>query len=158
LILLAAGSVYYLQHRQEWARLHAHDRYQQFVQRRDEALFQGTLLAAVRLGPQDWAVSDLRAIRASAEEALALAGVGVDGGTDPPPAPYLTAEEQADLRASCYELLLVLAEAVGQSLPGTTPEDQRQQTAEALRILDRASRLSPPTRALHLYRAHLLAR
>jgi serine/threonine protein kinase/Flp pilus assembly protein TadD len=158
LVALAVSSLYYLQHCQEWARQRALNQYQQFVRRRDEALFQGTLLAAVRLAPQDRAVTDLRATREAARDALTLAGVGVDGGSGPARDDYLTPAQQSDLTNSCHDLLMVLSEALDQPLPGVTPEEQRRQAAEALGVLDRASQLGPPTRAFCLCRARVLAR
>ena len=52
-------------------------------------------------------------------------------------------------------MLMVLAEAVAQPLPG---EDPRHQAAAALRILQRATALRPPTRAYHIRRAACLER
>ena len=37
------------------------------------------------------------------------------------PEQYLTDREKADIRLGCYELLLVLAEATAQLLPGEAP-------------------------------------
>jgi eukaryotic-like serine/threonine-protein kinase len=53
--------------------------------------------------------------------------------------------EQEQIKEGCYELLLILAEAV-------------EQPEEALRLLDSAAELRPPTRYYHLRRADLLAR
>ena len=70
----------------------------------------------------------------------------------------LTAAERSDVMASCYDLLLLLSDASVVTSKHETPEEQRQQASGALRILDRAGRLGPPTRAFHLRRARLLAR
>jgi hypothetical protein len=153
--LLVAG-LYYFQHRQEWARRRALDRYEQICRRRDEALFQGTVLSAAHLAPEDRAMADLNAAQEAAREALSLAGVEVEGESAPVLDASLTAEEKADVTGSCYELLLVLSQAVGQPLPAASPEDKKQRAAAGLRILDHAARLGPPTRAFHLQRAHLL--
>jgi tetratricopeptide (TPR) repeat protein len=68
------------------------------------------------------------------------------------------AEEKARVVAGCYELLLVLAEARAQSLPGQGFDEQRDRASAAVRSLDRAARLGLVTRAWHLRRAHYLAR
>jgi tetratricopeptide (TPR) repeat protein len=60
------------------------------------------------------------------------------------------------IRGDCYQLLLVLADAVARPLPGQGPDERCDQARQALRILDRAARLGPPTRAYHQRRAHLL--
>jgi serine/threonine protein kinase/tetratricopeptide (TPR) repeat protein len=155
---LAAGGLYYLDHRHEWARQHALDRYRRFTHSRNEALFQGTLFTAARVTPEDRAVVDSRATREAVLAALAVAGVAVGGDGGPSADADLTAAERSDLTTSCYELLLILSETADSPAPGRTPEEQRQQAAEALRILDRAGRLGPPTPAFHLSRARLLAR
>ena len=67
----------------------------------------------------------------------------------------LSPEERAEVESGCYELLLVLAEAVAQPRPG---EDPRRQVDDALRILDQTARVRPPTQAYHLRRAACLAR
>jgi serine/threonine protein kinase/Tfp pilus assembly protein PilF len=155
LLALIVGSGYYVRHRQEWARQSALDRYHEFARCRDDALFQGTLFAAARLAPEERATADLRAARDAARDALNLAGVGVEGGLERDA--HLTPAEQSDLTSSCYDLLLVLAQATAQPWPGTAAEEQRRQAAEALDILDGANRLSAPTRAYHFRRALFLA-
>jgi tetratricopeptide (TPR) repeat protein len=68
----------------------------------------------------------------------------------------LTARELTEVLEGCYELLLVLAGAVGQPL-GT--EDPEQRAALGLKVLEGAARLRPDsTRAYHLRRAVCLAR
>jgi tetratricopeptide (TPR) repeat protein len=68
----------------------------------------------------------------------------------------LTAREQTEVLEGCYELLLVLADAVGQPLP---EEDPKQQAALGLKVLDGTASLRPDsTRAYHLRRAACLAR
>jgi eukaryotic-like serine/threonine-protein kinase len=156
-LALSAGGLYYLEHRQEWARQDALDRYQRFLKRRDEALFQGTLLTAVGMDSREQASVDLRGTKETAREALKLASVSLEDEAEWVPAANLTALEQSNLAASCYELLLILARATGQPLPDTTPQEQREQAAEGLRILDRASRFGSPTRAFYLCQARMLA-
>ena len=73
----------------------------------------------------------------------------------PLPRPF-SPQEQAEIGDGCYELLLVLAEAVAEALPG---EDKVLQADRGLRILDQASGLrSQPTPAWHRERAECLAR
>jgi serine/threonine protein kinase/Tfp pilus assembly protein PilF len=68
----------------------------------------------------------------------------------------LTPRERDGVAEGCYGLLLVLAEAEAQPLPG---EDPRRQASRGLRILDAAARLRPaPSRAFHLRRASCLDR
>jgi tetratricopeptide (TPR) repeat protein len=132
------------------------DRFRQFVRLRDEAMFQGTLLTAVRLAPEDQTAADLRALRASAEEALSLAGVSPESGSLPAFDLALTADERADLAAGCQELLLVLAQEVALAPPGATPSQRREKAAEGIHILERARQLGLPGRAFHFRRAELL--
>jgi serine/threonine protein kinase/Flp pilus assembly protein TadD len=156
LFALFAGLGYSLLHRQEWARQRARDRYEQFVRYRDEAIFQGTLLRATRLESNDQAAVDRQATVEAASKALALAGMAVEEVRGPQLDPYLNAAEQADISSSCYELLLILSQVV-EPLPANAADSQRQPATRGLRILDRASRFAPTSRAFHLYRARLLA-
>ena len=67
------------------------------------------------------------------------------------PLPDLTEQERKDVSLGCYEMLMVLAEAVAQPLPGESPV---RQAREALKILDRAAELlKQPTHAIHMRRA-----
>jgi serine/threonine protein kinase/tetratricopeptide (TPR) repeat protein len=158
LVGLAASGLYYVEHRQEWARQGALDRYEKFLQHRDEALFQGTLLTAIAMASPDQASTDLHATQETARQALSLAGFSVAGEAGLPRDAHLTAVEQANLTNSCYELLLILAQAVGQPLPDMSVEEKREQAAQGLRILDRANQLGSPTRAFCLCQARQLAR
>jgi tetratricopeptide (TPR) repeat protein/tRNA A-37 threonylcarbamoyl transferase component Bud32 len=89
---------------------------------------------------------DKEAVRKTTRAALAVfARPGSENRWEPGALPAgLEAREQEELKEGCYELLLMLAEAVDQ------PE-------EGLRLLDRAAELRPPTRYYHLRRADLLA-
>jgi serine/threonine protein kinase/Tfp pilus assembly protein PilF len=128
------------------------ERFQEFVRRRNDALFNATLFTGGDL------VSTLGETRSAALEALALFGVTPDAEAAPAvDSPELGDGEKAEVRAACYELLLVLAEAVAQPLPGQAADEQRRQAGQALHLLDRAARLGPPTRAWYLRRAHYLA-
>jgi tetratricopeptide (TPR) repeat protein len=136
------------------AELHRLDRerLEQFQLRRNEALFQ-----AMRFTGGDL-VSSLDETRKAARDALALFDAAPDSErTLTVESPHFEEQEKADIRTGCYELLLVLAEAVAQPLPGQAPRDQQHQGTEALRILDRAAELGLCTRAYHLRRAQYLA-
>jgi tetratricopeptide (TPR) repeat protein len=115
---------------------------QSFFQLRDEAVFHGTLWAGMDLP------TDLKVTQASAREGLALFGVTVDPDAGPAFAKPFTAKEKKEISAGCYELLLILAEALAQQKPA--------RLREALAILDRADQLGPPTRTHHVRRARYL--
>jgi serine/threonine protein kinase/tetratricopeptide (TPR) repeat protein len=116
-------------------------RFREFVRQRDHALFLETQFTGL----------DLPASRKAAEPPAraALAIFGSPGPRDvwtlnPLPA-ILTGKEREEVRESCYELLLVVAESV-------------EQPAEGLRWLDAAAKLSSLTPAYHLARANCLER
>jgi tetratricopeptide (TPR) repeat protein len=136
--------------RQEAGRLQeARAHYRIFTQRRDDALFHETLLTG--LDPS----ANREKTRAAAAEALALYGIDARAPTPAtPPLDYLSAREKTEVAEGCYELLLVLAEVTAYPEPG---QDAASQAGEALALLDRAARLTPPTRAYHLRRARYLA-
>src|SRR5262249_37575611 len=117
-------------------------RYREFQQQREQALFHGTLLTGLD------APAGSRAATRAAQQALTLAGLSTDGAGEPPPTPWLTDPEQAQIRTGCCEVLLVLAEEAAQS-----PVHQREQ---ALRLLENAARLGGLTQAYHLRRAGVL--
>jgi tetratricopeptide (TPR) repeat protein len=98
--------------------------------------------------------ADLAAVRRAAGEALALFTAGADG----PPAlhpEHFTAEERREFAEDAYVLLIQLAEATAEPLPG---EQRPAQAKAALAVLDRAARLRTPTRAYHVRRAEYLDR
>jgi len=127
-------------------------RHRLFLQRRNEAFFHETRFTGLDLP------ANLQATRAAARAALAIfavAGPG-DSWTLPALPTSLSPQEQTEINEGCYELLLVLANAVAQALPG---EDPILQGDLGLGILEQAVRLrSEPTRAYHLRRAACLAR
>jgi tetratricopeptide (TPR) repeat protein len=128
------------------------ERLQNFAHLRNEALFHSTLFTGEDLA------ADLEGTRNAALKALALVGVKPD--TDAEPAvdsPHFQKHERAEIVAGCYELLLVLADTAAQPQLGQPADDQRLRAREALRTLDRAARLGPDTRAIHLRRARYLA-
>src|SRR5262249_52666857 len=124
-------------------RAQARARHEEFLKRRDEALLSDSQVPGLT------ASANLTATRTAARRALELFAV------PPGPEDGLSEGEQAEIATGCYELLLILARAVAQPLEG---EDAVRQADEALRLLDRAATLRPPTRALHLCRAACLAR
>jgi tetratricopeptide (TPR) repeat protein len=118
--------------------------YRTFFQKRDDALFHGTLFTGVDLPVH------LQETRKAAKEALALFGgeaetaLVLDSSFSP--------RQKAEITSGCYELLLVLAEAVARD-DSHKPEAQAR---VALRLLDRAAQLEPPTQTYHLRRARYL--
>jgi tetratricopeptide (TPR) repeat protein len=135
------------------ARHGADEKHQAFVQQRDDAFFHGLLSAdqgGLFTGPE--VAANWRAAERAAREALALAGLGRD--QEAVLKPSLDGAREAQVRADCYALLLILAEASGQQLLAGQPARQRYR--EALRILDRARQLGICTRAHHLRRCRYL--
>jgi tetratricopeptide (TPR) repeat protein len=129
------------------------ERLQKFRERRNDALFYATLYTG-----NDQATS-LGETRTAALEALALFGAAPGAGGAPAvDSPHFQAEERDEVVAGCYELLLVLAEATAQPLPGQSPAEGRRQAEQAVAVLDRAAGLGLSTRAYHLRRADYLAR
>jgi tetratricopeptide (TPR) repeat protein len=121
--------------REEKAQQSAAQLSQEFLEHYREALFRGTLITGPDLP------ANLHQAGAAAQEALARAGVAVEGAGGP------TSGEGFTDR--CYELLLVLAEATARA---GSPD-------QALKILDRAARLgcpAHPTRTFHLRRGRYL--
>jgi tetratricopeptide (TPR) repeat protein len=125
---------------QETARGIAAEQSRQFFQRYHEALFHGTLFTGADLP------ANLHVAGEAARDALQRVGVAVDGQGGPPLGEAFTAEQRADITARCYELLLVLAEAVAR-------EGSPRQAKE---VLDRARSFGPPTRTYHRRRARYL--
>jgi tetratricopeptide (TPR) repeat protein len=135
------------------------ERYEKFLSQRDDALFRGTLATSLGLPENVQATED------ACRRALRLFGVDVDvavavdlesdahaGGAL---APRLLGGRK-EIAVGCYELLILLADAVASR--GTDRAARAASLRRALAILDRAARLEPPTQAYHLRRADLLAR
>ncbi|MCI0457110.1 MAG: tetratricopeptide repeat protein, partial [Gemmataceae bacterium] len=128
-----------------------HERLDTFLRRRNEALFQATLFTL------DDLASAVQETRAAALEALTLVGVRLDSTTGPAvDSTYYTERQKAEIVTACYELLVVLADAVAQPLPEHRDADQRRRAEEALRVLDRAANLGVTTQAYHRRRAYYL--
>jgi serine/threonine protein kinase/predicted Zn-dependent protease len=134
-------------HRQD-----ARANYQRFLDRRDDALYHGTLFTGVDLS------ANLEATRTAACEALALFGM-TSAAASPLSLPetYLSEREKATITTGCYELLLILAEATAYPLPGDGPDDRRRRAREALPHLDQAAALGLTTKAYHLRRSQYLS-
>jgi tetratricopeptide (TPR) repeat protein/tRNA A-37 threonylcarbamoyl transferase component Bud32 len=124
-----------------------------------EARVQALFSDFTDVGYEPDPVAGLRATRSEARRALGLfadpARPPGSGWTMPRVPGRLTPEERAEVRDGCYELLLVLAGATAQALPGEAPEAQ---AAAALAILDDATTLGRSSRAQHLHRAFCLDR
>jgi tetratricopeptide (TPR) repeat protein/tRNA A-37 threonylcarbamoyl transferase component Bud32 len=119
----------------------------QFIEHRDAAFFSATRYTGADLP------TDAQKTRAAARLALAtFANPDVpDRWTFGPPPRTLPPQEQAEIVDGCYQLLLVLAEAVTETLPG---EDPVLQAERGLKILDQASALrAEPTPTYHRLRA-----
>jgi tetratricopeptide (TPR) repeat protein len=116
-------------------------RHQDFLRKRDQAFLHETRFTGLDL------LSNQGETRRWAKAALAVfaaPGPGDSWTLGPLPA-ILSPQEKDEVKEGCYELLLVLAEAVDE--PG-----------QGLRFLDQAARLLPATHAYHLRRAACLAR
>ncbi|MGC1722466.1 MAG: tetratricopeptide repeat protein, partial [Isosphaeraceae bacterium] len=117
-------------------------RYQQFLRKRNETQFHETQFTGLDVA------ASRKLIQQSARDALAVFTAPGSGETwSLGPLPRISSQgKQDEVREGCYELLLILAEAVDQPDQG-------------LRLLDSAVSLhGSPTRAYHLLRAACLAR
>jgi eukaryotic-like serine/threonine-protein kinase len=125
----------------EEAKSEGEERLATFRVRLNEALFHETHFTGLALS------GDKEAVRKSIRAALAeFARPGSENSWAMGPLPAtLDQRDQAEIKEGCYELLLILAEAV-------------DEPNEGLRLLDQAAELRPPTRFYHLRRADLLAR
>jgi tetratricopeptide (TPR) repeat protein len=136
---------------EETARQDARRREAEFAERRFEAVYYGNLATGA-----DWAAHRLRGEQA-ARTALALFGVTLDGKAAPAFSRHIQKDKAAEITEGCYEMLLLLADLLAQPKPGQAPAERGAQLEQALRALDRAAALGPPSRALHLRRARYLA-
>jgi serine/threonine-protein kinase len=151
-VLLTAG--WYYRVAGQLARQRGEERYQQFIQRRNEALFYGLLApddGAIFLGAE--ATDTLKTAESAVQEALALAGVEPDA-TAPAVDLSFPVPRRSEIAADCYTLLLVLASLRSQQ--PSTDHGGKSQHQDALRLLEIARRLGFQTRAYHLRRAHFL--
>ena len=126
---------------------------QQFQRRRDDALFQDTQLTGID------PLANVMAIRTASLAALDIFAArgrqSKDWSMGRLPASF-SQEERDEIAQGCYEMLLVLAEAIAQPLAGESPI---RQARDAIQVLERANLLRErPTQALHLRRAACLER
>ncbi len=136
----------------ELSRHRADERYQQFVQCRNQAFLHGLLArddGALFVGSAD---DSLKTAESAAREALAIAGVDISMVKPPAPATLLPAARQVESTADCYALLLMLASVRAQQAGDGRLDECRQ----ALAILDRAGQLGIETQAYHARRASCL--
>ena len=134
------------------ARVSALAQYREFFRRHEDALFQDTELTSLN------AADNRVAIRKSSMAALEVYAAPRRDVDDWAIAPLdgLFEQERKDVVLGCYEMLIVLAEAVALPLPGEVAD---RQARRAIRILDRAATLLPePTHAIWLRRATCLER
>jgi tetratricopeptide (TPR) repeat protein len=138
--------------RSQEQRSRAQDRYQQFLRHRDTALLHAMLLTT----SPDRSTS-LKAAQAALQQAFAAAGVpeGTAGSPALEDLPFNDAERAA-IRAGCYKLLVVLANAlVNDAAPGA---EGRPSLEQALGMLDQAGGLGLETVAYHRAKADCLER
>jgi eukaryotic-like serine/threonine-protein kinase len=129
------------------------ERLREFLRRRDDALFQDAQLTG--LDPNE----NVAVIRKATVEALTLfaaSGQADNHWTLDRLPDSLTEQERERVIRGCYEMLMVMAAAVAQPLPG---ESASVQAREAIAILERALvLLGQPTHAYHLRKADCLER
>jgi tetratricopeptide (TPR) repeat protein len=128
----------------EVARQEAARKYQEFMALRADALFQGAMFTGGNL------FADGKKIRRTVERALQLFPVAAETGSRPAFVLSCTADERQEVKEGCYELLLILAEAVSQEGP--------QGTKQSLKVLERAKGLGMESKAYHLQHARYLER
>jgi tetratricopeptide (TPR) repeat protein/predicted Ser/Thr protein kinase len=128
---------------------------EQFPGFREDAFFHGTLFTG-----RDVPTS-LARVQSAARAGLGLFFDAV--GEEGPLRSRQTYEDlkpdvQLSIRVNCYQLLLLLAGAVAQRLPGQSEAEQRANAAEAVRQLRQAAALGVETRAQHKQLADCLER
>jgi serine/threonine protein kinase/Tfp pilus assembly protein PilF len=131
-------------------RKEAREKYDRFRHFHEEALFRATFPLS-----RD-TLAEASAAQQAAESALGLFGWkrGLEWNLTLAN-PYRECE--ADIRAGCYELLLLLADMVPQPEGNPGLLSQNPHSGEAIAILDQAASIrTPPTRAYYLRRMHYL--
>jgi tetratricopeptide (TPR) repeat protein len=126
------------------AKLEAFQRYH------DEALFYGIHAA---LFPRFDAAENIKAMKTAAQHALEL--VNLDLKSDSPPVldAHWNELEKAETISQCYEMLLLLSEAIAQPHDDQPVELNVDHARQAMAVLDRAAGLAPRTRISHLRKA-----
>jgi serine/threonine protein kinase/tetratricopeptide (TPR) repeat protein len=127
------------------------DRFQKFGSLRDQAQFLGTLYTGMDLA------ANLKATRATVQQALSVYGVSVDEDARPTLDAYLDDSQKAEIAEDCYQLLLILAETEAQSAAWEKGRGEGEQyLRKALRCLEQALHFGVPSRAYHLRRGRYL--
>jgi serine/threonine protein kinase/tetratricopeptide (TPR) repeat protein len=124
-------------------------RQKSFYEYRKKALFHTTLAVGGGLVTNTKATED--AARRGLSEMGFLAKPGAAG-----PEGQAVPQLDATLKKDCYELLLILAAAVAEPVPGQTPEAHQARLRESLDLLRRAADLGEDTQAFHRRRAQYL--
>jgi eukaryotic-like serine/threonine-protein kinase len=125
-------------------------RLQQFVTKRDEAQFLGTLYTGMDLA------ANLEAARTSVHQALAVYGVIATEAATPSLDAYMSDPQKNEVLGDCYQLLLILAETEAQSASAGMAAEKEPHLRKALSVLEQARRVGTPSRAFHLRRARYL--
>jgi eukaryotic-like serine/threonine-protein kinase len=128
----------------------SHARLEQFISRRDEAQFLGTLYTGMDLP------TNLAAARASVQKALAVYGVLESTDAKAQLDAYLSESQKSEVLGDFCQLLLILAETEAQSATGSNPVEHEARLRRAQSFLEQARRIGTPSRALHLRRARYL--
>ena len=128
----------------------AQARFQEFVKLRNEAQFLGTLYTGMDLA------LNLEAARIAVQRALGVYHVSTASKTPPTIDDELSAAQKAEVRADCYELLLIAAETEAQSTAEGKAAEKEPYLQRALDCLEQARAFGTPSRAFHLRRARYL--
>jgi tetratricopeptide (TPR) repeat protein len=127
---------------------------ERFSKARDDAVFHAIY---ANLFPDTDTADQVRRTAAAVDAALAIAGVSLESNTIVPVMdPHWSDAEKHTVEIGCHELLLFLAETISQPAANGRPEDCRDHARQALRLMDKASKLAPPTKSNHLRRARYL--
>ena len=140
-------------HDEKQARDAARDSLQEFQRLRDDAFFQEARIASIdhrstvaEVRERTWSALEIFASPGRPREEWAMAALPDS----------LSEQERDEVARGCYEMLLVLAEAVAEPLQSESPTGQARL---ALQILGRAMPLCDrPTHAYHVKRAACLER
>jgi serine/threonine protein kinase/Tfp pilus assembly protein PilF len=127
-------------------------RFQRFGKWRDEAQFLGTLYTGMELAENG------RATRAAVKNALVVYGIRPGDSAPPNLDAELTAAQQAEVRADCYQLFLILAETHAQAATSANPgtPGPKPPLNEAIAFLTQALRFGAPSPAYYLRRGRYL--
>jgi eukaryotic-like serine/threonine-protein kinase len=143
----------YRRHDEKLALDTARDSLRKFRGLRDDAFFQDARITSI---DHRSSVEAVRETTGSALEIFASPGRRREEWSMAPLPESLSEQERDEVARGCYEMLMVLAEAVAEPLQGESPTGQARL---ALQILERAMRLCDrPTHAYHLKRAACLER